>query len=196
MRAAIWLCAVVCTTPMFAGERMSVSVCTEGHQGSRLVAGAESEAAAVFRSLDVEIVWTQCQSAPLGDEAARQHWFTIRLRNGKPFFTPAVLSLDTLGEAFFRDDQPAYLAEVYYEAALQFASQRDVEPGVLLGCVMAHELGHLLLGPGHTRHGIMRPAWNSLELDEMRFGRLKFDPAESGQIRKVLGFSSDNASGS
>jgi hypothetical protein len=196
MRAAIWLCAVVCTTPTFAAERMSVSVCTEGHPGARLVAEAESEAAAVFRSVDVEIAWTQCRSAPIGEEAARQHWFTVRLRTGKPFFTTPMLSLDTLGEAFFADDQPAYLAEVYYEAAQQFASLRGVDPGVLLGCVMAHELGHLLLGPGHARHGIMRQAWNSLELDEMRFGRLKFDSAESDQIRKVLEVSSDNASGS
>jgi hypothetical protein len=196
MRAAMWLCAVVCTTPVFAAERMNVSVCTEGHPGSKLVAEAESEASAVFRSLDVEIAWTQCRSAPIGEEAARQHWFTVRLRTGKPFFATPALSLDTLGEAFFADDRPAYLAEVYYEAVQQFASQRDVEPGVLLGCVIAHELGHLLLGPGHAPHGIMRAAWNNLELDEMRFGRLKFNSAESDQIRKVLEVSSDNASGS
>jgi hypothetical protein len=196
MRAAIWLCTVICLTPVFAAERMNVSVCTEGHPGARLVAEAESEAAAVFRSLDVEIAWTQCRSAPLGEEAARQHWFTIRLRNGKPFFTPAVLSLDTLGEAFFRDDQAAYLAEVYYEAVQQFASRRNVESSALLGCVMAHELGHLLLGPGHAPHGIMRAAWNNLELDEMRFGRLKFNSAESDEIRKVLEITSESESGS
>ncbi len=82
MRTAIWLCTVVCTTPVFAAERMMVSVCTEGHPGAKLVAEAESEAAAVFRSLNVEIAWTQCQSAPIGEEAGRQHWFTIRLRTG------------------------------------------------------------------------------------------------------------------
>jgi hypothetical protein len=196
MRAAIWLCTVVCTTPVFAAERMTVSVCTEGHPGTKLVAEAESDSAAVFRSLDVEIAWTPCHSAPIGEEAARQHWFTVRLRNGKPFFTPAMLSLDTLGEAFFADDQPAYLAEVYYEASQQFASLRNVDPSLLLGCVIAHELGHLLLGPGHAAHGIMRAAWNNLELDEMRFGRLKFNSAESDEIRKVLEISSESASGS
>jgi hypothetical protein len=183
-------------TPVFAAERMIVSVCTEGHPGAKLVAAAESEASAVFRALEVEIVWTQCQSAPLGEEAARQHWFTIRLRNGKPFFTTPAVSLDTLGEAFFQDDQAAYLAEVYYEAAQEFASRRDIDAGLLLGCVIAHELGHLLLGPGHARHGIMRAAWNNLELDEMRFGRLKFNSAESDEIRKVLEISSESASGS
>jgi len=195
MRAAIWLCAVVCTTPTFAAERMSVSVCTEGHPGPRAVAEAESEAAAVFRSLGVEIVWTRCQSAPIGEDAARQHWFTVRLRAGEPFLTTPMLSLDTLGEAFFTDDQTAYLAEVYYQSVQQFASLRDVEPGVLLGCVMAHELGHLLLGPEHARHGIMRAAWNNLELDEMRFGRLKFDASESDLIRKVLQVSPGMATG-
>jgi hypothetical protein len=37
----------------------------------------------------------------------------------------------------------------------------------LLGYTVAHEAGHCLLGPGHSYAGLMRPAWNRQDADEM-----------------------------
>jgi hypothetical protein len=156
-----------------------------GRLSKNVMAGAEAEAAALFHSMDIEIVWARCEAAPIGEEAAQQHWFTIRLRDGGPVVTgPA--SLDTLGEAFFSDDQGSYVADVYYQASQALASRQQVEPAALLGYVMAHELGHLLLGPGHAPNGIMRAAWDSKDLEAIRYGSLKFTGAESARIHKVL----------
>jgi hypothetical protein len=38
----------------------------------------------------------------------------------------------------------------------------DGDAGVLLGFVMAHELGHVLLGAGHTPDGVMQAAWGEM----------------------------------
>jgi hypothetical protein len=51
---------------------------------------------------------------------------------------------------------------------------------------MAHELGHLLLGPGHVPGGIMRAGWKSGDLDAVRKRSLKFNPAQSARIREAL----------
>lgn len=45
----------------------------------------------------------------------------------------------------------------------------------ILGCVIAHELGHVLLNlEGHTETGIMRGEWNSADLVDIEYGRLLF----------------------
>jgi hypothetical protein len=187
MRAAVWMWAAVSTAPLWAGERMTVSVCILGRLGEATVARAEAETAAVFRFADVETVWAKCEDAPLGAEAAEQHWFTLRLRGDGPVATADSGMLDTLGEAFFADEnQPGYVADVYYKGAQALAYREQMEPGVLLGCVMAHEIGHLLLGPGHAPDGIMRAAWEARDLDAIRKGWLKFNGAESARIRQVL----------
>ena len=98
MQVCVWICAVVCATSASATERMTVSVCTRGSLDQKVVTGAA--AAALFHSIDVEVVWANCAVGPEGDEAAQQHWFTVRLRDGHPFIMPAPPALDALGEAF------------------------------------------------------------------------------------------------
>jgi len=186
MRACAGISLVLLTMPLLAGERMTVSVCIQGHLGGNAVMSAEGVAAALFRPAGIEIVWAPCDTGPEGDEAIRQHWFTLRLRNGQPFIRPSPRALDTLGEAFFSIDDAAYIVEVYYEAVETLAASKLIEPKTLLGCVMAHELGHLLLGPGHAPSGIMRAAWDAADLNRIRQGRLHFNPAEDARMRRVL----------
>jgi hypothetical protein len=61
-----------------------------------------------------------------------------------------------------------------------------MDSGVLLGYIIAHELGHLLLGPGHAPSGIMRATWDMNDLEAIRQGRLKFSREECARIRKIL----------
>lgn len=177
------ICLVLSTAPVFAGERMSVSVCVLGRLSEPTVVGAQAEAASLFHSMDVEIVWAKCEAGPVGEEAVEQHWFTIRLRGDRPPGTPGP---DTLGEAFFSEGQPGYVADVYYKESQALASGEQVETAALLGCVMAHELGHLLLGPGHAPDGLMRAAWGGKDLAAIRFGWLRFNRAECARIHEAL----------
>ncbi|HTP88998.1 MAG TPA: hypothetical protein VMJ34_18735 [Bryobacteraceae bacterium] len=186
MRAALWMGMMAVAVPLLAGQRMNVSVCVQGHRSQKAVTKAEIQVARLFRSMDIEIVWSGCDAGPIGEEAARSHWYTIRLRDGLPVGTPDSASLDTLGQAFFTDNGTSYLAEIYYEASDALALRKQIEPEALLGCVMAHELGHLLLGPGHAPSGIMRSGWSSHDLDSIRAGWLKFSPDESVRIRQRL----------
>jgi hypothetical protein len=50
----------------------------------------------------------------------------------------------------------------------------------------AHELGHLLMGPGHRANGIMRAAWGRKELEALHQRRLKFQQAEWAAIMRTL----------
>ena len=60
------------------------------------------------------------------------------------------------------------------------------DSGVLLGFVMAHELGHLLLGAGHTPNGVMQAAWSQKQMDALRQRWLRFTEEGAARIRRAL----------
>ena len=72
--------------------------------------------------------------------------------------------LDKFQDSVFGFAVHPVLASVYYEFALRRARSDDAEfeLPIILGCVMAHELGHLLLGSNsHSDKGIMLAAVGS-----------------------------------
>jgi hypothetical protein len=78
---------------------------------------------------------------------------------------------------------PPALASVYYEYAGRLASS-DTEISIMLGCAIAHEVGHLLLGPSsHSAGGIMRGEWGPKELQLALMGRLLFASQQAKLVR-------------
>jgi predicted Zn-dependent protease len=51
---------------------------------------------------------------------------------------------------------------------------------------MAHELGHLLLGAGHTPDGVMQAAWGPKQMDALRQRWLRFTTECATRIRRAL----------
>jgi len=57
----------------------------------------------------------------------------------------------------------------------------------LLGHALAHEIGHLLLGPNsHSRTGIMRAHWNHDEIERIARAQLLFTDQQAQRIRKEV----------
>ena len=57
----------------------------------------------------------------------------------------------------------------------------------LLAHVVAHEIGHLLLGPNmHSSLGIMRPRWKSGDFREMEIGQMVFPPDQAKILQTQL----------
>jgi hypothetical protein len=78
------------------------------------------------------------------------------------------------------------MADAYYQAIEAFAVRYQGDAGVVLGLVMAHEIGHLLLGPGHVPDGVMRSAWSRREMEAVRRRWLTFNQREAPRIRREL----------
>lgn len=79
---------------------------------------------------------------------------------------------------------PAF-ANVYYESAFRMAKidNSDSEMVIILGCVIAHEIGHLLLGPNaHSAGGIMQPEWKREQVDLAMRGRMLFTPEQAKTV--------------
>jgi len=86
------------------------------------------------------------------------------------------------------DRQLGYASESYitvnYPRVQEVAARSGVRPDRILGCVLGHELGHVLLGPNsHSTAGIMTAAWKNRELKLLRMMPLGFLPAQEKRIR-------------
>ena len=186
MRATLLL-AILSAGTLSAGETINVSVCNLGNLPESVVAGAKAETEVVFWSAEIRIEWKRCDEFQASGTAGVP-WFIVRLRNDKPPKSAGNSSLDAMGKAYLEKENGAgYLADAYFQAVQELAEQYQTDPDELLGCVIAHELGHLLLGPGHVPGGVMQAHWSGHELDALRQRRLKFNPVQREHIQKELG---------
>jgi hypothetical protein len=79
------------------------------------------------------------------------------------------------------------IAGVYQERVAELSRRLGGDPAVVLGYVIAHELGHLLLGAdSHSHSGIMSYPFEGRRLVLASQGRLGFTPPQAKRLRKRL----------
>ena len=84
----------------------------------------------------------------------------------------------------FGVSQGSDLVLVVVDRVERLANGRDGERGILMGHVIAHELGHLLLEtPEHSVEGIMRARWGQSDLDRAAQGLLLFHPSQGPRMQ-------------
>lgn len=94
---------------------------------------------------------------------------------------------DVFGEAFLSAEGTGCYSDVFYDRAVSLNSDWHVSLTDILGNVMAHELGHLLLGSNsHTATGIMRARWQAEELRRAGEGSLLFNAEQAERMRGKL----------
>lgn len=91
-----------------------------------------------------------------------------------------------MGRAFLGETGHAYLADAYWQTIRSLASRHDADADALLGLVIAHELGHLLLGEGHGPDGVMQAQWGGAAVKALERRWLQFNPAQRERIRREL----------
>jgi hypothetical protein len=108
---------------------------------------AERVASEVYRRAGIEIQWVE----PSTYEGATRLYVNVL---SQEMAAPYYASDETVGFAI----PGSRAANVIYERIRQAARRRHVASGLLLGYVIAHELGHLLLpAHSHSSSGLMRP---------------------------------------
>jgi hypothetical protein len=172
----------------FAGEpTATVLVYNHAHVAPSILAAAEREAGRILGAAGVRIVWVEC---PMGSTTASAEGpcsrklepTDVMLRVLPP---PAQHSLkaDVFGFAIGSN-----LASVYYDYAVRLAVEVEYvefDARIILGCVIAHELGHLFLGSNsHSGAGIMRSPWGHKQLREALMGTLLFT-AEQAKLMQA-----------
>jgi hypothetical protein len=76
---------------------------------------------------------------------------------------------------------------VFYDQIRLAAASTGLDLPQILGSVIAHELGHLLLGANsHSRTGLMCARWSRKELLAADLGELSFSDSERARIRNSV----------
>ncbi len=150
------------------------------------LAAAEHEAARIFRGAGIAVSWLSCpltnaeaQGNPICIEPCPPSRFAVRIIPE----VPRDRASTSLGVAL---SEGAIYATIFYPRVDEYARQGIATRPQILGHALAHEIGHLLLGPvPHTRFGIMKGAWTGEDLRSMTMGALLFSPQQSAVIRQA-----------
>ncbi len=173
--------AVVCTAAlMWSGEEVSISLCDFDRLRPAALATAKDEAERVFRSAGVSVRWNGCTGGPPRDNGAG---FVVRLRTDTLPSARNLATFSALGGALLDSQHSGLAAEAYWLGIGETARWQRIDAPTLLGFVIAHEVGHLILGERHSSAGLMRGAWDRKALRELSRGWLKFSNQDAARMR-------------
>jgi hypothetical protein len=152
---------------------------------------AKKEASRIFHEADIESRWLDCrlsmtdsegypdcQQEPFGptDLVLRILPRSMARRQAFPSKTFGFALSCPPGEGGF-------IGNVFYDRIEELAQWGQISHLEALGHVMAHEIGHLLLGSGsHSAKGIMRAQWNHDDLQCASQGSLRFTQEQSRRM--------------
>ena len=84
----------------------------------------------------------------------------------RPFFSPAVAPFSINARGYHQPQSPKSVSTP--ACSCRPSGRKPAEFGMafdlLMGYAVAHEVGHCLLGPGHSYAELMRGAWNPRSL--------------------------------
>jgi len=148
-----------------------------------IVSRAEEEVSRVYKQVGVTTVWVDGHAAlhPAGRDLELMVIINSQAGDQRPF------AGDVMGRAPGSPLEQGRIAFAFYDPVERFARTYRVDVAVVLGYVMAHEIGHLLLPFGtHSETGVMRARWDSPQARHAIMGRLQFTPEQAEFIRKKL----------
>jgi hypothetical protein len=170
--------------PLSAAEAPSMKVLLFNNAGiaDGDLMRAQTETVRIFAAAGVKLVLMQ----PSGNSDPVPFQFALVVMSG----THAERKSDPsylMGRVVMTREGPSKFAYAFYDKIAEFAQQNALDSARVLGCVIAHEMGHLLLGSGaHSGDGIMRAPWSFVETYRIRTGVIEFSKEHAAAIRNRL----------
>jgi hypothetical protein len=183
--AAVALCESTESLPAAPRARTVCADAIYSRVPGSVMLSAVELATGLFRDTGIHIEWKLTESGQRSrvDPNDPCDKADLRVLVVASRFSPREGAETVLGEASLRGSVLAY-----YHRIENYARRSHLQSNVLLGYVMAHELGHVLLrSTSHRDAGLMRAEWRPQELAGMLKGRLQFDAVENAGIRAWFG---------
>jgi len=165
---------------------LTVRVFNYAQVSVRTLSSAEREADHILSAAGRQVIWLDClgkaqdlQSRVLCEMGWSPELPALRLLSGQ-------VTKQFQGLEFGFATVPV-LATIHYENIVS-RSLRDNSPSeesTLLGCVIAHELGHLFLEKDtHSLVGIMQSHWGRDQIQQAQTSNLRFTPEQVVRLRE------------
>ena len=179
-----------------AGELpITVQIQDHSHVPPALLSSAAAVVTRMYEGIGVRIKWTGVVRWN-GDHARFDHreetshaalgQLTIIILNSKMAARGHVKE-EVLGFAAVADEGMGRIAYAIYDRVRSIALELPINEAELLGFVMAHEIGHLMLPRGsHSSAGLMKSDWDIHDLEEVDLLKLQFSEQQAAQIRSTI----------
>jgi len=167
-----------------------IAVYDDANVPAELLAAAEVQVRRIFQQAGVETLWRNCSQGaestqPIGCHVVGSTHLVLRILP-RAMGSQVRDRNDVLGTATLDEQGVGFYGYAFYDRIQQMAEARGLAPA-LLGHVLAHEIGHLLLrSNSHSISGIMSGRWVGEELRRLSEGALFFTPPESKIMRDRL----------
>jgi len=197
--------SLILATVAYGAPRTSVTDGTDGDKlitirihnyaqvESNVLLSAERTTDDILREAGVAAVWLECSagSIPAEEPACETPMGPTDLMLNllpRSMSERFHLRIDAFGVAL--EDAERGLgsnAWIFCDLVKEAATQRQLTQSVLLGTVIAHELGHLLLSTNsHSAFGLMRANWSGKELSAVEHRAMYFSSSESKRIQQAM----------
>jgi len=174
-----------------SGEPLTigVTVLDRAEVPERILSRAKAECGQIYRALGVTLIW----SDTIDGSVRPQMSVTIVSRPlGAGLTMPDSVAIKAaasrvLGVAPGHKERRDLAVWAFYERIEDTATLLGLDPALLLGHVIAHEMGHVLLPyDSHSQTGLMRAGWDKSQAGNAVMGNLTFNPGEAGLIRRSV----------
>lgn len=174
--------AVLIMAPMLAREASGADFPTfcvilrnEAAVPAQILGAAQAQVDRIYGHAGFEIVWGD-------DDGSRGGCIVVKV---EAHAAVATSSADVMGLALRRGRTRS--ASIFFLRVADLAQKHHVALATLLGHVMAHEIGHLLLPVNsHSSKGLMRGDWGVAQMQDARSGKLAFTETETRLMTKRL----------
>jgi hypothetical protein len=161
-------------------------------------AAAAQVAGKILHSAGIDVRWIDCSERSSSADRGTKASCFVPLADGEVIVrfvaSPAAAARrgparsDALGDAYV-DTVAATgaLATVYVDRVAAMSRAAGVDAATLLGRVMAHEIGHLLLGSAvHRSDGLMRAEWSTTLLQRGIATDWRLSPLDAASVRAAV----------
>lgn len=153
------------------------------------------DAETILRQAGIEITWVDCrfsssehvEISPRCHEPLSANELVLRVMAAHDTGGRSSIALGS--SIIDRKIGSGFLATVFVDRIVALAREATVDPQVVLGRAIAHEIGHLLLNT--TRHadsGLMRALWSHAELQRNQATDWLFRDDEARAMQTALAF--------
>ena len=183
--------AAIFSIALFTTEaaELTVRYYNEAQVSAKALAVAVETANLALRQAGITARWVDCyadaSACRYGDEFAVVELTIAVTAKDAPAFSGTTNF--TMGVSLLPEKGTGVHAKVLWNRVTRYAKAYDVPAARVLGFVMAHEIGHLLMNTGaHSREGIMKAGWSGKDISLLAGRRLAFQGHEAAMMRRQL----------